>query len=85
MGAKNIILIGHDCGKVDNEMHVKDYNKQNAVMKGRAYVKWMKSAKVEIKTIDAKRKLKQHWKVNVYSLNPFINFGLEGHKYERFR
>jgi hypothetical protein len=27
--------------------------------------------------------LKEVYGCNVYSLNPFLNFGLEGHEYER--
>jgi hypothetical protein len=84
LGTKYIILVGHDCGRVDDEMHVENYNKRGAVMKGGAYVKWMKHNKVEAKTLKAKAQLKQYWGVEVYSLNPFVNFGLEGHKYERF-
>ena len=85
MDAKNIILVGHDCGTIDKEAHVSGYSKEKAVMQGDgAYKKWMKKNKVEIKTLKIKEILKEHYDINLYSLNPFINFGLEGHKYERF-
>lgn len=84
MGSKNIIIIGHDCGFIDGKMHIQGYDKSNAVMKGTNYVKWMQHAKVERKTLDARKLLKDFWGVNLYSLNPFINFGLEGHVYKRF-
>jgi len=84
LGTKYIVLVGHDCGRIDDEMHVENYNKRGAVMKGGAYVKWMRQNKVELKTLKAKAQLKQYWGVEVYSLNPFVNFGLENHKYERF-
>lgn len=84
LGARSIILVGHDCGKIDGNMHITNYNKRNAVMKGGAYVKWMRHNKVENKTIKAKEALKKIWGINVYSLNPFINFNLEGHNYQKF-
>ncbi len=86
MGAKNIILVGHDCGTIDKEVHVAGYSKEKAVTKSKgAYGKWMKKNKVEMKTLKIKEALKKHYDINVYSLNPFINFGLEGHRYERFQ
>jgi hypothetical protein len=84
LGAKNIIIVGHDCGTIDGNMHIENYNKKNAVMKGGAYRKWMRHNKVENKTIKAKELLKRHWNIEVYSLNPFINFNLEGHDYQKF-
>lgn len=84
MGAKNIILVGHDCGDLDGQRHVKNYNKKNAVIGENAYKKWMVHRKVEKKTLKAKKILNEKWGINVYSLNPFINFNLEGHKYDWF-
>ena len=84
MGAKNVILIGHDCGTLDGRIHVVGYNKKTAVTKGNAYMKWMRHAKVEKKTMNAKELIKTVYGANLYSLNPFINFGLENHKYKRF-
>lgn len=84
LGAKTIILVGHDCGFIDGNMHVNNYSKEKAVMKGKGYVQWMNAQKVENKSIQAKALLEQYWGVNVYSLNPFINFNLEGHVYKKF-
>jgi len=86
MGAKNIILVGHDCGIIDGNAHVIGYSKERSVIKGeQAYKKWMVHNKVEAKTLRAKKILKDKWNVNVYSLNPFINFKLEGHNYQPFQ
>ena len=41
---------------------------------------WM--GKLEDETIKVKQFLNFKYGVNIYSLNPFINFKLEGHKYE---
>ena len=85
MGAKNIILIGHDCGVIDGQHHVSGYSKEKAVTKSPGgYVKWMNKNKVEAKTMKLKGLLKKHFGANVYSLNPFINLGLEGHVYKHF-
>ena len=83
MGAKNIILVGHDCGKIDGQSNVKNYHtdatrdQKNA----RSYEDWL--TKIENQTIQLKNKLKEKYNCNIYSLNPFINFGLEGHKFSR--
>ena len=40
-------------------------------------------ATIESNTLEVKKKIKEVYNCNIYSLNPFINFGLEGHKYEQ--
>ena len=86
MGAKNIILIGHDCGTIDGECNFKDYHTAQtykiAWRNGKQdYVNWLK--KIENQTIKLKSLLKKEYNCNIYSLNPFINFNLEGHKYKK--
>lgn len=86
MGAKNIIIIGHDCGTIDGEPNFKGYHTNNtyriAHPTGKSgYINWLK--KIELDTIKLRGLLKKKYGCNVYSLNPFINFGLEGHKYKR--
>lgn len=85
MGCKNIILVGHDCGYLDGEVHVTDYYKKDSVTKIDKYKKWMSTNNVEAKTFKAKQALKKQYNINVYSLNPFINFNLEGHTYKAFK
>lgn len=84
MGAKNVLLVGHDGGTIDGKVHVENYNKENAVTSTGKYPKWFKSQKVTKKSIEFKKLLQQYWNVNVYSINPFINLGLEGHVYKEF-
>lgn len=75
LGAKNIILVGHDCGYIDNKSHISGY------IVGSAYSdKFL--CKIEPQTLKLKDLLNKKG-VNLYSLNPFINFGLEGHAYTR--
>jgi hypothetical protein len=84
MGAKAILLIGHDCGMVDGKVHVEDYNKSDAVTPTNNYEEWMYVNGVEQHTLKIKRVLEKLWNIPVHSINPFINFGLEDHEYERF-
>lgn len=83
LGASNIILIGHDCGSIDGESNFKDYHtaKTRVQKSDNEYKIWLRL--IENQTIQLKKILKKKYGCNVYSLNPFINFGLEGHKYTR--
>ena len=84
MGAKNIILCGHDCGAIDD----------NNYMKNLAIEKWTSGpnwdglnnwlSAIENDTINVRRELENYYGCNIYSLNPFVNFGLEGHSYFSF-
>jgi hypothetical protein len=80
LGAKNIIMVAHDCGELDDKSWVNGY----------VYDTWdetkieeakERNKKFEIQSIAVKGKLKQLYGCNVYSLNPFINYNLEGVKF----
>ena len=86
MGAKNIILVGHDCGTLNGECNFMDYHTEDtykiAWKNGKKdYTNWL--PKIENDTIKLKGLLKEKYGCNVYSLNPFINFGLEGNIYKK--
>ena len=83
MGAKNIILVGHDCGSINNECNFNNYyNKITMVQKNQdEYKDWLKE--IESDTIKLKKLLKEKYNSNILSLNPFINFNLEGNKYSK--
>lgn len=87
MGAKYIILVGHDCGTLDGEPNFIGYHDDStySIAHGNEepkekYKLWLKE--IEEQTIIVKQLLKEKYGCEIYSLNPFINFGLEGHKYE---
>jgi hypothetical protein len=84
MGAKAIVLMGHDCGMLDGEVHVKNYDKSSAVTSIKNYSEWMHVNSVEFQTLWMKKILEKKWGVDVCSINPFINFRLEGHTYSNF-
>ena len=79
MGAANIIVIGHDCGTLDGQINFTGYGEAIA---GKAFYEKFITG-IEPQTLALREKLKEVYGCNVYSLNPFINFGLEGHVYER--
>ena len=84
MGAKNIILVGHDCGSIDGEFTVKNYYDKISPTQGslEKYHQWL-TKNIEKHTIDLKNKLIEYYNCNIVSINPFINLGMEGHIYRK--
>ena len=83
LGAKNIIMVAHDCGELDDKSWVDGY----------VYDTWDKTKveeakernkQFEIQSIAVKGKLKELYGCNVYSINPFINYNLEGVKFRSY-
>ena len=83
LGAKNIIMVAHDCGELDDKSWVDGY----------VYDTWDKTKveeakernkQFEIQSIAVKGKLKELYGCNIYSLNPFINYNLEGVKFRSY-
>lgn len=72
LGAKNIILVGHDAGSID-EAH--NFGAYPSVTQAYSFRVWNEHS------IILKRWLGEKYGVRVYSLNPFINLNLEGHKF----
>lgn len=73
LGAKTIILVGHDCGFIDNAQNVAHYASHTQAF---SFPVW------NAHSIVLKRWLKENYGCDVYSLNPFINLNLEGHKFD---
>ena len=81
MGAKSIILCGHDCGTIDGESTITSYYSEIKPHHGNdeRYIRWL--SQIENDTALVSNKIKQIYGCNIHSLNPFINFNLEGHLY----
>jgi hypothetical protein len=82
MGAKNIILVGHDCGTIDGEMTFKGYYnsiKDTPWVAWDQYKNWLKI--IEGQTIIVKQEIKKHYDANVVSIIPFVSLNLENHLY----
>lgn len=73
LGAKNIIICGHDCGKLDGKENIHEYG---------VYQTDVPYINFEGQTLKLAKHLRGQG-INVCSLNPFINLGLEGHAYAR--
>lgn len=84
MGSKNIFLVGHDGGLINGECNFNGYHNDEtykiAWRNGKSdYLKWL--SYIEKDTIILKRMLMEKYKCNIVSINPFVNFNLEGNKY----
>jgi len=83
LGAKNIILCGHDCGTLDGDLYYDNYLEEDWVSSGNwsGITTWMHSLEYESQVVRAF--LKQRYNCNIHSLNPFLNLSLESHNYEK--
>lgn len=79
MGAANIILVGHDCGFIDGMRNLPGYGE--SIQGDSNYDQWL--GEIEPQTLELKEYLDLYYGCRIYSLNPWVNFGLESHKYER--
>jgi hypothetical protein len=70
LGAKHLVLVGADCGTLDGEHRVAGYIE--------GHTPW---ALYNRHHLLMKQFLIENYGVTVYSLNPFINFNLEGHRF----
>ena len=80
MGARNILLCGHDCGSLDGELTFTGY--YDAPLKD-TMTYWRLLNRFGEQTMAVRDKLQEVYGCRVYSLNPFVNFALEGHVYRR--
>lgn len=78
LGAKNIILCGHDCGRIDGKVNFDGYDTEKELEAYDWYKDWLKE--IFPQTIQLKEGLKKLG-INIYSLNPFIGLNLEGHHF----
>ena len=71
MGAKSIVLVGADCGTIDGNHRLAGYVAGDTPWP--LYEQHLRLMKSWLKDI---------YGCDVYSLNPFVNLNLEGHKFE---
>lgn len=83
MGAKNIILCGHDCGTLDGNLYYEGYMEEDWISSENwsGIKSWMGG--IEYQSQAVRQYLNDKYDCNIHSLNPFLNFGLEGHKYKQ--
>ena len=75
MGAANIIVVGHDCGRMGDELYVKGYEDQQP--------EWLPGwlAAIERQSLAVKRELVRRYGCRIYGLSPFITPNLDGVPY----
>ena len=72
MGAKNIILCGHDCGRLNGNLYYEGYMERD----------WQSSEnwpgisnrmnEIEVETLQVRNYLMEKYNCNIHSLNPFL-------------
>lgn len=80
MGAKNIILCGVDGGTLDGEIVCKGYDIDSKPHAWESYRHFVREAAEQSREVC--NKLKEFYKCNIYSLNPFLDFTFDGHIFE---
>lgn len=81
MGAANIIIVGHDCGSIDGKLNFDGYP-INLMQDLEFYKDFL--SRIERQTLMVRDRLVEVYGCRIHSLNPWINFNLEDHSYERF-
>jgi hypothetical protein len=72
LGASSIIMVGADCGWIDDEINIAGYPQPT---EGMSLKVWNRH------TVILKKWLMERYGVRIYSLNPFVNLNLEGHTF----
>jgi hypothetical protein len=75
LGARNVILVGADCGMIDQQANQDGYFSGNLVNDDT--MMWLGRWEQHLRAV--KHALIEKYGVRIYSLNPFLNFNLEGH------
>lgn len=79
MGAEFVVLVGVDCGILDGKFNHSDYQSGNLVKDNTS--NWL--ARWDMHLRQVKDVLTREYGVGIYSLNPFVNLNLEGHKWTK--
>tara|TARA_R110000782_G_scaffold71803_6_gene143860 strand:+ start:45 stop:776 length:732 start_codon:yes stop_codon:yes gene_type:complete len=81
MGAKNIILCGHDCGTLDGDLYYEGYMEDDWISSANwsGISTWMSTIERESQSV--RKYLMKKYNCNIHSLNPFLNLGLENHDF----
>lgn len=75
MGAKSVVLCGLDGGSIDGKVNYDGYNDGHGTLPDHLNL----TLPILINVVHYFRKEG----INIYSLNPFMDLGLEGHRFER--
>lgn len=81
LGAKNIIICGHDILAIDNKLYFDEYTRKSST----GVQDFWNKRNFKNETMILRDIMKKEYGTNIFSLNPFIGFGLEGHSYESLK
>jgi hypothetical protein len=81
MGAKNIMLCGHDCGRLDGNLYYEGYMEKDWISSENWSGISNRINEIENETLKVRSYLMEKYNCNIHSLNPFLNFSLEEHKF----
>jgi hypothetical protein len=81
MGAKNIIICGVDCGRINNNLYYENYVEPDWTSSGNwnQVEGWLQVTQKH--NLSIRDKIKEVYGCNIYSLNPFMNFKLDGNEF----
>tara|TARA_Y100001972_G_scaffold31446_2_gene38709 strand:+ start:264 stop:935 length:672 start_codon:yes stop_codon:yes gene_type:complete len=82
MGAKNIIISGVDCGRINNNLYFKGYTEKqwHSGENDPNIENWLTASdKINLTIRD---KIKEVYNCNIHSLNPFMNLKLDGNDFK---
>lgn len=80
MGAKNIMICGHDLLSIDNKMYFDEYQKPPT----KGMQDFFINRDIHSDTKNIREHVKKIYGCNVHTLNPFIGYDMEGRSYGRF-
>jgi len=81
MGAKNIMLCGHDCGRLDGNLYYEGYMESDWISSENWSGISNRMNEIEVETLKVRNYVMGKYNCNIHSLNPFLNFSLEEHKF----
>jgi hypothetical protein len=81
MGAKNIIVCGVDCGTINGKTYFKGYTEKDwkSGENNSGIKNWL--AATDSLNMSIRDQISKKYDCNIYSLNPFMNFKLDGNDY----
>ena len=82
MGAKNIMVCGVDCGKINDNLYFKGYTEKDWTSGANwgSIEGWLEGTSDPNLTI--RDTVKETYKCNIHSLNPFMNFKLDNNEFK---
>ena len=75
------MVCGHDLLSIDNKLYFDEYTKKS----NQGTQQYWNNRDFKNDTMKLRDIMKSEYNTNIYTLNPFIGFGLEGHSYESYK